>query len=252
MRVCLTVTLALALLLLPAHAVAKPTSPSYLVMGPLYPFTNLNQLVQAAQTCYDNAIPFVLLVAPVYQNTQFPAMWRFCDALQYAQSRGGTILMREAILLTAEKETVPLEQKLQYALEGYAKHGIQPSRIQVPDAAFEHDLWYNPDDDNQTIEQLVDSIRDHQWVLTDYAQQQHIRVHRVYQPKEMLPFEWRRGFESAYAAQVFVVDRWLQIIVTILSVILLLIIALGFRINRRKNILKRKKRDRKEQHHGPI
>lgn len=242
----LFIALALLLLLLPIPVPAQP--PQYLVIGPLYPFTDLNLLVEMADLCYQNALPFVLLVAPVYQNTEFPAMARFCDALEYAQYRGGTVLMREALMLAREQAQLPLEQKLALATQGYASHGITPAQIQVADSVFEGSFWLSPTDGLQAVTQTIADIRAQRLVIRDYATDNGLHVERDYQPKPLKPYQWRRGFQGAYELQLFVVDRWLQIVVLAFSIVLVLIIALGFRINRRKNLRSPVRRRKGEKH----
>lgn len=250
MKKCLTLLLALMLLLVPRGGAAAQRDPHYLVMGPLYPFTDLNNLTQAAELCYQNALPFVLLVAPVYQNTEFPAMDRFCTALKYAQSRGGTVLMRQAIILAAEREIVPLEQKLDLALEGYARYDIHPARTQVEDTEFDGDLWYDPSDSLDVLEQTVLQIHQQRWGIQDYAAEHGIAASHYDTPADPQDFVWQRGFQSAYASQVFAVDRGLLAIVTVFSIILLAIIALGFRVNRSKNLSSAGRRSRGGRYHG--
>lgn len=237
----IAIVLALVLLLLPniAHAQQPQSAPDYVVVGPIYPFSDLGNITAVADALYEQAIPFVLLVMPVYQNLDFPAMDRYADALRYAQARGGTAVMHEATVLAREQETVPLEERLRVATAAYADMGLTLAASQVPAADFASSLMLSPDISSEDLQGALRPIAANAWAVGDYAKDHAVAVDRSYEQAPESVFVWNRGFKSAYADTVFSVDRTLQIAVVAFAVILLSVISLGAVINRRKYIARR-------------
>ncbi|MEK5240287.1 hypothetical protein NST99_32060 [Paenibacillus sp. FSL L8-0470] len=66
---------------------------TYLVLKEIYPFSDFELLEKTADRLYQNGIPFIASVRPVFGNTGFPAMKRYLEALRIVQSRNGSIVV---------------------------------------------------------------------------------------------------------------------------------------------------------------
>lgn len=83
----------------------------YLAVDEVYPFSDLEWLCSAADRLYENGIPFIVRVMPVYENLDYPAFERYAQALRYVQSRNGTVLLHPPVVREGEKESEPYEIK---------------------------------------------------------------------------------------------------------------------------------------------
>lgn len=103
---------------------------TYLVLKDIYPFSDLDLLEEMADRLYKAGVPFVLSVRPVFSNTEFPAMKRYAEALKYAQSRNGSIIVNAPVVMeTASRSEVALKDKMEGFIHVLVDNGIAPLAI---------------------------------------------------------------------------------------------------------------------------
>ncbi|WMC93728.1 glycan biosynthesis hexose transferase WsfD [Kineothrix sp. MB12-C1] len=90
----------------------KENGKTYFMLDEVYFFSDLNKLCVWADKLNNNGIPFLVSVMPIYDNLDYPAFLRFAQVLRYMQSRGGTILIHEPLLLEDEMEREPIADKM--------------------------------------------------------------------------------------------------------------------------------------------
>ena len=83
----------------------------YLAVDEVYPFSDLDRLCAVADRLYENGIPFIVRVMPVYENLDYPAFERYAQILRYVQARNGTVLLHPPVVREGEKESDPYEIK---------------------------------------------------------------------------------------------------------------------------------------------
>lgn len=108
----------------------------YLLLDKVYPFIDIEAFVKKIDFLYDQGIPFVCSVMPVYENQDFDAMERFCKVLRYAQSKGGKIILHSSILKGNNIPGKDVQDKMSLAQQIYIKYGVYPLALDIPDSFF--------------------------------------------------------------------------------------------------------------------
>lgn len=100
---------------------------AYVLIKEVYPFSDLALLKTLADKLYDAGVPFVISVKPVFYNTSYPAMQRYLQAMQYVQSRNGSIIVdAPAVAATSTAGDGSLRGKMSGFIELLADNGIAP------------------------------------------------------------------------------------------------------------------------------
>ncbi|WP_028531089.1 hypothetical protein [Paenibacillus sp. HW567] len=100
---------------------------TYLLLKEIYPFSNLDLLEKAADQLYQNGIPFIASVQPVFGNTDFPAMKRYLEALKIVQSRNGSILVNvPAVRPPINSNDFSLHDKMNGFINVLINNGLAP------------------------------------------------------------------------------------------------------------------------------
>ncbi len=102
----------------------QQTGQMYVLIDEVYPFSNLDMLYLTADQFYENGIPFIVRVMPVYDNLDYPAFHRYTQALRYAQSKGGSVVLHEPIVREYETEREPLREKTARAKNAFSEGGV--------------------------------------------------------------------------------------------------------------------------------
>ncbi|MRN54073.1 hypothetical protein [Paenibacillus monticola] len=89
---------------------------TYLVLKEIYPFSDLELLEKTADELYQDGIPFIASVRPVFSNTDFPAMQRYLEALKIVQSRNGSILVNAPVIMPSINSS---DHTLQEKMNGF-------------------------------------------------------------------------------------------------------------------------------------
>jgi len=106
--------------------------PQYVVFDNVYPFFNGEKMLAAIDMMADKGIPYSISVAPVYNNTEYPAMKHFCEILRYAQSKGAGILLKGPLINTDAPVLEEINGKLTAAVAAYNSYGVYPLAIEAP------------------------------------------------------------------------------------------------------------------------
>ncbi|MBB6733095.1 hypothetical protein [Cohnella zeiphila] len=105
----------------------------YVLIKEIYPFSDLHLLRSMADKLYGAGIPFLIAVKPVFYNTDYPAMKRYLQALAYAQSRNGTVVVdAPAVAATSTEDDRSLGGKMTGFLDLLADNGIAPLGMNAP------------------------------------------------------------------------------------------------------------------------
>lgn len=84
----------------------------YILVDEVYPFSNLGMVCALTDALYENAIPFVLRIMPVYDNLDYPAFLRYAQVLRYVQAHNGSIVLHSPVVEEQEMEREALYDKL--------------------------------------------------------------------------------------------------------------------------------------------
>ncbi|WP_411682440.1 DUF2334 domain-containing protein [Clostridium thailandense] len=106
----------------------------YLLIDEVYPFVDLGEFIKKIDFLYDQGIPFICSVMPVYENQDFDAMKRFCEVLRYAQSKGGKIILHSSIMKGNDIPGKDVQDKMSLAQQIYIKYGVYPLAIDIPES----------------------------------------------------------------------------------------------------------------------
>lgn len=105
----------------------------YLLIDNVYPFIDLNTFTKKIDFLYDNGIPFICSVMPIYENQNMDAMKRFCRVLEYAQNKGGKIILHFPVLYGENISGKEIEYKLHFSQKIYMDYGIHPIALDIPE-----------------------------------------------------------------------------------------------------------------------
>lgn len=104
----------------------------YVVLNEVYPFDDVEHLMEITDMLEKEGVPYAVTVMPVYDNAHFPSMKRFCEYLRYIQSRGATIILRTPLVQLDEVDGEELYQRILLSYEAYTQHGVYPLALQAP------------------------------------------------------------------------------------------------------------------------
>ncbi|TCZ75703.1 hypothetical protein E0485_16530 [Paenibacillus albiflavus] len=102
---------------------------TYLLFKVIYPFSDLSLLKQLADQLFDAGIPFMVSARPVFENTDYPAMLRYLEALKYVQAKNGTILINAPVVQPTISQERPLKEQMESFIDVLADYGIAPLGI---------------------------------------------------------------------------------------------------------------------------
>ncbi len=85
----------------------------YAMVDEIYPFSDLEMFVKLADAMYDNGIPFIASLMPVYDNLDYPSFQRYMEILKYIQARNGTFIIHDPIVKETEFVREPIDIKMQ-------------------------------------------------------------------------------------------------------------------------------------------
>ncbi|SMG56912.1 hypothetical protein [Paenibacillus aquistagni] len=105
----------------------QPSQPShyYVVFKEIYPFSDLALLEQLADELFEAGIPFIASIRPVFSNTDYPAMKRYIQALNYVQSRNGTIVVNAPVVAsTIQDLDRSLYNLMEHFIDVLAQDGV--------------------------------------------------------------------------------------------------------------------------------
>ncbi|WP_303868108.1 DUF2334 domain-containing protein [Acetobacterium wieringae] len=107
-----------------------------LLIPDIYPFSDLNMVIETADAFYANGIPFTLGVVPIDENMDYPAMARFYQVLRYVQSRNGTILIHRPSPATVSDSSTVLSEKMYAVIAKMVENGVYPLGLVTDESLF--------------------------------------------------------------------------------------------------------------------
>ncbi|AWB46462.1 hypothetical protein DCC85_21340 [Paenibacillus sp. CAA11] len=120
----------------------KEKGHQYLLIQEVYPFSDLARLTELADRLYTSGVPFAVSVRPVFSNTDYPAMQRYLQALEYVQTRNGSILVQVPVVAEAISQGADvLKQNMAGFIDVLAEHGIAPLGV-VGEMYWSYDKMY--------------------------------------------------------------------------------------------------------------
>lgn len=97
----------------------------YVMIDEVYPFNNAKMLVKMGEELYENGIPYILRVMPVYDNLGYPEFKEWTKRLSYLQTKNGTIVLHEPVdTKETDLEEISLESKLMRAENALKNGGV--------------------------------------------------------------------------------------------------------------------------------
>ena len=107
---------------------------TYLVLDSVYPFEDLNLLMQVSDMLAEEGVPYAIMVMPVYSNATYPSMKRFCEYLRYAQGKGAAIVLRTPLISISQAEPDEVKERIRISYEAYAQYGVYPLALAAPES----------------------------------------------------------------------------------------------------------------------
>ena len=96
----------------------------FVMIDEVYPFDDIEMLELTADKLYENGIPFIMSIMPVYYNTEYPSFTRYANALRYIQSKSGSFIMHDPLITGNELVGESLDVKLQKAYATFEDNGV--------------------------------------------------------------------------------------------------------------------------------
>lgn len=111
-----------------------------LLIPDIYPFSDLNMVIETSDAFYASGIPFALGVVPIDDNIDFPAMARFYQVLRYVQSRNGTIIVHRPSPDTISDSGTVLSKKMYAVITKMVENGVYPLGLATAKSLFFDDV----------------------------------------------------------------------------------------------------------------
>jgi hypothetical protein len=112
------------------------TAQMTLLIPDIYPFSDLNMVIETSDAFYASGIPFTLGVVPIDDNIDFPAMARFYQVLRYVQSRNGTIIVHRPSPITVSDGNGMLSEKMYAVITKMVENGVYPLGLATGESLF--------------------------------------------------------------------------------------------------------------------
>lgn len=103
----------------------------YLVVSNIYPFSDLNKLIEISDVCSEHGIPFICSIVPIFENTDYPAIKRYMQVLRYVQSNEGSIIVQTPNVREGELEKEPLGNKIEVFIDTLIGYDVIPMGVAV-------------------------------------------------------------------------------------------------------------------------
>ncbi len=226
----------------------------YIMIDEVYPFDDINMLELIADKFYDNGIPFVMSIMPVYQNTDYPSFKRYTSALRYIQSKNGSLIMHEPIMTGNELVGDDIDVRMEKAFNTFEENdvhvyeqtlfpyevslesltGIHPQNELFISLPIDTVIKFNVFKDEAELDAALEMINSKWLQIGDYNRNFTDNI-SVYEDTEVdTAFTYKDKTERSFA---FLVDRGnqvLSIVVLISGIIIIALIVFGYRLYRDK------------------
>ncbi len=232
----------------------------YIMIDEVYPFNDIKMLEMTADKLFKNGIPFILNIMPVYNNTDYPSFDRYSNALKYAQSRNGSLIMHEPIITEYELVGDDLELRLTNAYSAFEENGVNifektkfPYEVSIDmlaaihpknelyldfpiDTVIKYKVFENERELNAALE-----IINKKWLqIGDYGRNFYSDKYIYQETKIDENYIYRKKEEKNFEFLVDAGNQGLIIIVIFSSIIIMILMIIGYRLYSEKFIRKGK------------
>lgn len=112
----------------------------FLAVSEVYPFSDLNKLMDLAERLHSKGIGFIVSIMPVYDNYQFEAFQKFVDVLKYVGKKGGRIFIHFPVVNYEGTYNLDPTALFEKALQEYRNRGLEILGITLPQNKMLNDL----------------------------------------------------------------------------------------------------------------
>ena len=233
----------------------------YIMIDEVYPFDDIDMLEMIADRFYDNGMPFVMSIMPVYYNTDYPSYKRYTNALTYIQCKSGSLIMHEPLVNGNELVGESLEVRLEAAHKSLEESGVhiyeekllpyevsldmlmrvEPQNELFISLPIDTIIKFNVFADEAELDAAIKAVNKKWLQIGDYGRNFTDNVY-LYQETEVdEDYVYREQEEKSFEFLVDAGNRILSIIVLISGVIIIVLIIVGYRLYRAKFLGRRKK-----------
>lgn len=226
----------------------------YVMVDKVYPFSDIDMLMLTADRMYENGIPFIMSLMPVYSNTEYPSFARYANALRYIQSKSGSFIMHDPIITGNELVGDGLEERMERAFAIFEDNnvyvyddstfpykisldmlsGVQPQTQMFISVPINTVIVFDVFEDEEDLDAAISAVNQKWLQIGDYRRffTDHNYAYREETVAE--DFVYRETKESRYEFLVNAGNRVLLILVLVSAVIVIGLILLGYRLYRDK------------------
>lgn len=227
---------------------------TYFAIDEVYTFSDLEKLCHFADVLYENGIPFLVRIMPIYENLDYPAFKRFTQVLRYMQSQGGTIVLHEPLIEEYYTEVEPLTDKMEglkstleeegifcrempnspyfFSMEEIGK--IESSNPNFGVFPFDSLIGVTPEMTEGEFLSCVEQVNKKWMSFTDYQKEFESSSYGYYEKEIPEDYVYREKEEAAFAVFFNASDRFLMVVVGTSLVVLFIFLLIGRKWYRRK------------------
>lgn len=226
----------------------------YVVIDEVYAFTNLHMLCLTADLLYENAIPFIVRIMPIYDNLDYPAFQRYAQVLRYMQAKNGAIVLASPLVSQSEHVREPLEDKMARFHEALENEGIAYIEMEHTPYMVDANMLNTMQADSKNFGRLPidtmvklplcsteESLREETgklnalWLSISNYRRNYTNANYQYREKAIDDqYVYVVEEEKLFAEEFAVGNEVLVVLVTALLAVLAVLVAVGARVYKRK------------------
>lgn len=132
----------------------------YVMIDKVYPFTNQKMLAKMGKDLYENGIPYLLQVMPVYDNLSYPAFDRWAEQIRKLQEQGAAPVLHAPVDTGGtDADEQELKSKLLVAQQALEYRGVNLYSMETMPLSISLDFLKNVTGKTRNFEQLpVDTV----------------------------------------------------------------------------------------------
>lgn len=174
----------------------------YIVLDKVYPFMDPNKLMEMVDILINRKLPFVLSVMPIYDNSEYPAMKRFCEVLRYAQDNGGAVILHAPIIQTSIYDETKFNKKITQAMDSYMQYGVYPIAIEAPESWMFDDSYGSILKRYRTVFFYQDEKSQSKFKLESHFNSIYRDGHQIIGPSILLD-DFQNGYQKVHSSGVY-------------------------------------------------
>lgn len=103
----------------------------FIAVDKVYPFSDLNKLMDTAESLNNKGINFICVIMPIYQNYEIAAYKKFIEVLKYVEEMGGRFFIHYPIFNEEGTYNLDSREGFKRSIEEYRKNGINILGIRI-------------------------------------------------------------------------------------------------------------------------